>query len=113
MSPAMPSSKGEKSFAHLPAQPPAKAPAKPTIADLKDQLRRVPGMSPNATCNILRDNEHHLLIVCGTVEPAADPAAVQDAADKILDAAGLNAAMRYFQDLRGTHLVIDADSPQE
>jgi hypothetical protein len=102
MSPAMPNTprKDETSF--------AKAPAKPTIADLKDQLRRVPGMSPNATCTILNDNEHHLLIVCGSIEPTADLDAVQDAADQILDAAGLNAAMRYFQDLRGTHLVIDA-----
>ena len=79
-----------------------------TYDQLKQDLRKLEGMSPNATCTILNDNERHLLIVCGPVEPKADPDAVQDAADQILDAAGINNAMRYFQDLRGTHLVIDA-----
>jgi hypothetical protein len=84
------------------------APAIKSISEIKEALRKLEGMSPNATCTILNDDKRNLLIVCGPVDPEADPDAIQDAADKILDAAGLNAVLRFFQDLRGAHLVIDA-----
>jgi len=84
------------------------APVSKRISEIKETLRKLEGMSPNATCTILNDDKRNLLIVCGPVDPNANPDAVQDAADQILDAAGINNAMRYFQDLRGAHLVIDA-----
>lgn len=89
--PAASQSKGETSFAQV-----------------KESLRKLPGMSPNATCTIL-NRQRDLLIICGPLDREAAFDAIAEAADQILDAAGCNNAIRAFQDLRGTHLVIDAN----
>ena len=99
-------STGEISFAPVSS--------KPAIADIKDQMRKLPGMVQNAICTVLvrKEDMVEMLIVCGPLDAKADFEATCDAADKILDAAGLNISIRAFQDLRGTHIVIDAASQE-
>ena len=83
----------------------------PTLADLKQSLRSLPGMSPNAVCHAYH-SDRSILIVCGPLHPEADFDATCDEADKLLDAAGLNNTMREFVDLHGAHLVIDAEAQE-
>lgn len=78
-------------------------------ADLKSAIRKLEGMTPNATC-ALYTSKARVLIVCGPVDPKADFNALCDAADKHFADQDMMTQMRQFADLRGTHLVIDAIS---
>jgi len=78
-------------------------------ADLKSAIRKLEGMTPNATCS-LYTSKARVLIVCGPVDPKSDFNALCDAADKLFANQDMNTSMRAFADLRGTHLVIEAMS---